>query len=59
MAVAIDEMSVEVAPLAATTQTHGAGPGGSAGAAPNQTNSASLHKAMVVLHERKMRLKTT
>ncbi len=61
MAVAIDEMSVEVAPIATTTaQAHGgSGSGAGADTAAGQADSAALHKMMTVLQERKARLKTS
>jgi hypothetical protein len=55
MAVAIDEMSVEVAPIA-PAPAHGAASG--AASASGQPDPAALHKMMQVLHERKLRLKT-
>ena len=60
MAVAIDEMSVEVAPIAATAPAHGgSGSGAGASSAPGQADSAALHKMMLVLQERKSRLKVS
>jgi len=58
MAVAIDEMSVEVAPIAAAAPAHGGGSGAGAGSASGAPDSAALHKMMLVIHERKLRLKT-
>ena len=57
MAVAIDEMSVEVAPIA--TAPHGAASAAGAPSASGQADSAALHKMMIVLHERKARLKVS
>jgi len=57
MAVAIDEMSVEVAPIAAAS-AHGAGSGAGGASTSAPPDSAALHKMMLVIHERKLRLKT-
>lgn len=59
MAVTIDEMSVEVAPIAATAPAHDAPSDAGASSTFGQADSASLHKMMLVLHERKARLKVS
>jgi hypothetical protein len=58
MAVAIDEMNVEVAPIAPAAPAHGGESGAGAASPLGQPDSAALHKMMLVLHERKLRLKT-